>query len=149
MAIWATGLGVALLLVSSLAMKQRVVMRWYWELFPDQVRVRRMKSTMRMKDIHDVAVMIHTSTGRWPESIQDMVDPEAGRPPGAYLEKLPKDLWGNEYVYSVENNAVVIRCLGCDGATGGEGAAADLVWPDPSSNVDGLEGSSDASDAPR
>jgi general secretion pathway protein G len=49
---------------------------------------------------------------------------------GGYLDRLPKDPWGNEYKYlspGVKNtNDVDIFSLGADGVTGGEGNDADV-----------------------
>jgi general secretion pathway protein G len=49
---------------------------------------------------------------------------------GGYLDRLPKDPWGNEYKYlspGVKNtNDVDIFSLGADGVAGGEGNDADV-----------------------
>ena len=48
--------------------------------------------------------------------------------PGGYLERLPKDPWGNQYLYlNPGNNAEIdIYTLGRDGRPGGEGEDADI-----------------------
>ena len=50
---------------------------------------------------------------------------------GPYLMKpVPDDPWGNAYEYSVPGESGLpfgIRCLGADGAPGGESTAADIV----------------------
>lgn len=49
---------------------------------------------------------------------------------GGYLDRLPKDPWGNDYKYlnpGVKNtNDVDVFSLGADGAPGGEGNDADV-----------------------
>ncbi len=49
---------------------------------------------------------------------------------GGYLDRLPKDPWGNDFMYlnpGVNNpNDVDIFSLGADGAAGGEGNDADV-----------------------
>ena len=47
---------------------------------------------------------------------------------GGYLNKLPKDPWGNEYQYLSpgENGEVDIYSLGADRQNGGDGFAADI-----------------------
>ena len=47
---------------------------------------------------------------------------------GGYLDRLPKDPWGNEYQYlnPGQNGEVDIYTLGRDGRPGGEGIDADL-----------------------
>ncbi len=53
--------------------------------------------------------------------------------PGGYLDRLPKDPWGNPYQYlSPGNNGEVdIFTLGRDGRPGGEGLDADIGNWDP------------------
>ena len=45
-----------------------------------------------------------------------------------YLEKLPKDPWGNpyQYLYPGIHSELDVFSLGADGATGGEGNDADI-----------------------
>ena len=47
---------------------------------------------------------------------------------GGYLEKLPKDPWGNAYVYlnPGRHGDIDVISLGTDGQTGGEGKDADI-----------------------
>ncbi|MEO6023625.1 MAG: type II secretion system major pseudopilin GspG [Burkholderiales bacterium] len=70
------------------------------------------------------------------QGLQALVTKPAGPPlppnwkTGGYLDRLPKDPWGNEYKYlnpGVHNsNDVDIFSLGADGAAGGEGNDADV-----------------------
>lgn len=49
---------------------------------------------------------------------------------GPYIERLPKDPWGNAYVYQVpgpDSRAYALISLGQDGLTGGEGLDADII----------------------
>ncbi len=48
---------------------------------------------------------------------------------GGYIEKLPKDPWGNDYVYLSpgQHGAYDLYSLGADGASGGEGENADIT----------------------
>lgn len=48
--------------------------------------------------------------------------------PGGYLEKLPHDPWGNEYLYlnPGRQGEFDVISLGADGRTGGEGNDADI-----------------------
>ncbi|MEW5791609.1 MAG: type II secretion system major pseudopilin GspG [Pseudomonadota bacterium] len=48
--------------------------------------------------------------------------------PGGYLEKLPKDPWGNNYQYlnPGTHGEIDVFSLGADGAPGGEGNDADI-----------------------
>ena len=70
------------------------------------------------------------------QGLQALVTKPAGPPvppnwkTSGYLDRLPKDPWGNEYKYlnpGVHNsNDVDIFSLGADGAAGGEGNDADV-----------------------
>ena len=48
--------------------------------------------------------------------------------PGGYLERIPKDPWGNPYVYLNPGNhgEIDVYTLGADGAVGGEDSNADI-----------------------
>lgn len=53
---------------------------------------------------------------------------------GGYIEKLSKDPWGNDYIYSKPGEGgheFDIMSLGADGISGGEGKNADIsIWDD-------------------
>ena len=53
--------------------------------------------------------------------------------PGGYLDRMPKDPWGNPYQYlnPGNNGAIDIYTLGRDGRPGGEGLDADIGNWDP------------------
>jgi general secretion pathway protein G len=82
-------------------------------------------------------------TGRWPtesEGLTILIQ----QPPdvinwqtGGYLETtdLPKDGWGNDFIYEVmpqSGRPFVIKSLGADAQEGGEGYNADLYSTDAS-----------------
>lgn len=46
------------------------------------------------------------------------------------MEKIPRDPWGNEYVYLLEAGKPVIISYGEDGSSGGEGDKADISSKD-------------------
>jgi type II secretory pathway pseudopilin PulG len=83
-----------------------------------------------LRSIFTVAEAIYTDTGRYPESIESMVNfKNADGTPGlAALEKYPKDLWGHDYIYAITSKGwPLVACLGSDGRPGGEGDAADAL----------------------
>lgn len=86
-----------------------------------------------LRNILTVAQAIYTDTGRWPESIEEMVNAKGqdGKPAIASLEKFPKDPWFHEYKYEIIDGSARVTCLGNDGAEGGEGEAEDVIRPDP------------------
>lgn len=53
--------------------------------------------------------------------------------PNGYLQKLPEDPWGNQYVYispGIDGKPFDLYTLGADGAEGGEGFDADIGFRD-------------------
>ena len=49
---------------------------------------------------------------------------------GQYEDSMPKDPWGNEYVYTLENGKAVVVSYGKDGQPGGESNDADISSKD-------------------
>jgi len=74
-------------------------------------------------------------TGRYPnssEGIDALLDPPSGMDmwDGPYIKKLPRDPWGNEYVYRGPEGGrgdYEIMSYGADGSPGGDGDAADIT----------------------
>ncbi|MDY6820250.1 MAG: type II secretion system major pseudopilin GspG [Deferribacterota bacterium] len=110
---------------------------------PDEARVVKAKSDI--KALETALKMYRLDTGRYPttdQGLQALIEkPEISPVPnnwnGPYLdsEELPKDPWGNEYVYRspgeyIENTRrqrdYEIICLGADSKIGGEGFDADI-----------------------
>jgi len=114
-------------------------------------KARRTKAIADMEAIHDAAMMLRRDTGLWPETIQEMVNAkhENGTPAVASLEAYPTDPWGNDYVYTVEKDEARVMCLGSDGQEGGEGEAADLVYPAPDATGAGSNEAKDGVDQAR
>lgn len=89
----------------------------------------------QMASLEDALDMFYVDTGRYPTSEEGMAalnsKPETiNHWKGPYLKKkLPKDPWGNEYVYKSpggEGRDYDIICYGADGQEGGEGDNADI-----------------------
>jgi general secretion pathway protein G len=70
------------------------------------------------------------NSGRFPDSLEQLVTPDQnGR---RYLEQqtVPKDPWGNEYIYyppSGGETEPTIMTYGSDGSQGGDGKARDMT----------------------
>ncbi|NND65610.1 MAG: type II secretion system major pseudopilin GspG [Gammaproteobacteria bacterium] len=65
------------------------------------------------------------------EGLEALVNQPGGNLPNwrPYLERLPKDPWGNAYIYAnpgTRGGEVDIFSLGADAAAGGEGDSADI-----------------------
>jgi len=105
----------------------------------DKARVTATKASVKM--LHNAVTQFKLDTGRYPteeegllELIQEPTD-VTGWNPGGYLEttEIPKDSWGNEFVYQMypeSGKAFVIISYGADGEEGGEGTDTDLYSTD-------------------
>ena len=72
-------------------------------------------------------------TNTYPEKLEDLLKPQSGadertRADG-YIPALPKDPWGNDYLYAYpgDNGVFDIWSYGRDGEEGGEGDDADIT----------------------
>ena len=62
--------------------------------------------------------------GRYPRELEGLLENDTGRDVwnGPYLartEVIPRDPWGNDYVYTLEGQSFELMSLGADGAPGG------------------------------
>ncbi|WP_395857827.1 type II secretion system major pseudopilin GspG [Cystobacter fuscus] len=91
----------------------------------DQARQRRAR--MDFHALRDALKVYYAKKGRFPDTatgLRELVDHHI-------LETLPKDPWGNEYIYMKEGGKPRITTYGGDGTAGGEGSDADLCSCDP------------------
>ncbi|WP_257452842.1 type II secretion system major pseudopilin GspG [Archangium lipolyticum] len=91
----------------------------------DEARVSTAK--MDIGNIHNALKLYYAKKGRFPDTVNGLralVETQA-------LEELPRDPWGNEYVYMNEGGKPVVTSYGGDGSPGGEGIAADISSRDP------------------
>ncbi len=97
-------------------------------------RARRMKVDSDMANILKVSEAIYVETGRYPETIEDMINAvdANGLPLSASLEDYPKDPWSGEYTYELLDGSPSVTCLGADNELGGEGENQDIIKPDTS-----------------
>ena len=106
-------------------------------VFPaqDQARVTKAKADIAL--LEQAAEMYRLDNLTYPSTSQGLaalLSPptsltEAGRyRPGGYIKRLPKDPWGNAYLYAMpgQHGAFDIYSLGADGQPGGEGNDADI-----------------------
>jgi len=101
----------------------------------DQARVTTTKANLKI--LHSSVNQFKMDTGRFPseemgleELIEQPSDVE-NYEPGGYLEttEIPKDGWGNEFIYELfpeSGKPFVIKSLGADGEEGGEDYDTDL-----------------------
>ena len=105
----------------------------------DKAKVTATKTNLKM--LHIAVIQFKLDTGRYPTEdggLQELVEEPTdvtGWNQGGYLEtnQIPKDAWGNDFVYQLypENGKpFVIISYGADGEEGGEGYDADLYSTD-------------------
>ena len=105
----------------------------------DKARVTATKASLKM--LHNAVIQFKLDTGRYPaedvgllELIEQPTD-VTGWNTGGYLEttKIPKDAWGNDFIYQLypeSGKPFVIISYGANGEEGGEGNDADLYSTD-------------------
>ncbi|MDH4238374.1 MAG: type II secretion system protein GspG [Phycisphaerae bacterium] len=98
-----------------------------------EYRVTTTKANLRI--LHMAVMQFKMDTGRFPTEEEGltalMADVGGYVDPGGYLNttKIPKDGWGNDFIYDLfpeSGKPFVIISLGADGEEGGEGHEADL-----------------------
>jgi general secretion pathway protein G len=99
---------------------------------PDQAR--QAKAAVDIRAIQSALAMFKTDTGRFPtttEGLQALVTNPGlkGWDSDGYLECVPKDPWGNPYLYispGLHSKDYDLESLGKDGEDGGTGKDADI-----------------------
>jgi len=98
---------------------------------------RRVKAELQMQEISSALKEFKIDNGFYPsteQGLQALVEkPAVGQTPrnypqNGYMDKIPKDPWGNEYVYISpgEHNDFDIISYGADGEEGGTGNNRDV-----------------------
>ncbi len=102
---------------------------------PDKARV--VKAKMQIQNLAVAVKKFKMDNGFYPSTEQGLealvTKPTVGRipqhyPPRGYISKVPKDPWGNAYIYISpgEHADFEIISLGADGKEGGEGYDKDI-----------------------
>lgn len=97
---------------------------------PDQARATTAKANI--STLSGALAMYRLDNGDYPTASQGLkalaVAPSPAPPAWhPYVQEEPKDPWGHDYVYTVENGSFTITSLGKDGKPGGEGVDADIT----------------------
>ncbi len=102
---------------------------------PDQARIAKTKQDIRALDT--ALSLYRMDNYRYPtteQGLQALVE-KPSTPPvppnfkqGGYLKRMPKDPWGNDYIYLSpgSHGEYDLSSLGADGQPGGEGVNADI-----------------------
>lgn len=102
---------------------------------PDDAREAKARQDIRA--IENALNMYRLDNFRYPstdQGLEALVRQPSGNPPapnwreGGYLQRLPKDPWGNDYIYlnPGRHGAIDIYTLGADGQPGGDGIDAEI-----------------------
>jgi len=105
----------------------------------DKARATATKANLKM--LHSAVIQFKLDTGRYPAEeagLQELIEQPTdvtGWNTGGYLEttSLPKDAWGNDFVYQMfpeSGKPFVIISYGANGEEGGEGYDTDLYSTD-------------------
>ncbi|MGZ3747344.1 MAG: type II secretion system major pseudopilin GspG [Pseudobdellovibrionaceae bacterium] len=89
------------------------------------------QAKIQMGQIANALSMYYNDCGKFPQSLDNLVKPDANCAnwgPEAYLKKDPVDPWGHAYVYELNGSEYSLKCLGKDGREGGSGFAADIQY---------------------
>ncbi len=95
------------------------------------------QTRVQIKSLQQALELFKLDNGFYPTTDQGLDalvrSPEAGRTPknyrkGGYIDRVPKDPWGNPYVYVSpgQHGDFDISSYGADGVQGGEGEDADI-----------------------
>jgi general secretion pathway protein G len=96
-------------------------------VIPRLNEARQRRARMDFHALRNALTVYYAKKGRFPDTatgLRGLVD-------NRILEALPKDPWGNEYVYVIEGSKPRITSYGGDGTAGGEDIDADLCSCDP------------------
>ena len=93
-----------------------------------------MKAKVEIRNIQSALALFKTDTGRFPttsEGLEILVSGQGirGYSSDGYLDKVPLDPWGNEYIYispGVHNKDYDLQSFGRDGEDGGTEDSADI-----------------------
>lgn len=99
---------------------------------PDQAKI--VKAENDVRAIESALAMYRLDNHNYPstsDGLQALLDAPSDAPAwkeGGYLDKLPKDPWGNDYQYLNPgvHGSIDVFSFGSDGQQGGDGVAADV-----------------------
>jgi general secretion pathway protein G len=91
-------------------------------VFPQLQKARVDRTVLDIGNLENAFKLYNARRGKFPDTatgFKALVDMEI-------IDKLPKDAWGNDYVYVLENGRPIITSYGADGVPGGDGYNADI-----------------------
>jgi general secretion pathway protein G len=98
-------------------------------LFRQQAGAQRDAAMAQISSLETSLDTYRLDLGEYPDSLAGLVDNESGRAAwnGPYIRReVPKDPWGNDYIYDSNGREFTLISYGPDGEQGGEGDDADI-----------------------
>ncbi len=98
---------------------------------PSMIHRHRVKIAKRnIESLQNAIDIYYTEIGTYPKKLSDLVNAEdSSGDPIKIIRRVPKDPWGNDFVYVVpgkEGEDYSISSLGADGQPGGDGDNSDI-----------------------
>jgi general secretion pathway protein G len=93
---------------------------------------RRTKAAADIRGIEEALHLFKLDNGYYPgtgDGLQGLVQQPGNAHnwnPDGYLDKVPVDPWGNQYVYFSDGSRFVVKSYGADGQDGGDGKDGDI-----------------------
>ena len=97
----------------------------------DDARVTKAKADI--KAIESALNLFKIDTGFYPSTAEGLTALVQAPPrakkwnPDGYLDKLPVDPWGVEYIYQSDGRQIIVASMGADSVEGGDGYNADIT----------------------
>lgn len=98
-------------------------------IFNQQAGAQRDAALSQISTLEAALDTYRLDVGEYPDSLDGLMRNDSGRASwnGPYLRReVPKDPWGNDYVYDVNGREFTLLSYGADGARGGEDNDADI-----------------------
>jgi len=98
-------------------------------IFNQQAGAQRDAALSQISTLEAALDTYRLDVGEYPDSLDGLMTNDSGRASwnGPYLRRdVPKDPWGNEYVYDVNGRDFTLISYGADGSRGGEENDADI-----------------------
>lgn len=99
-------------------------------IFNQQAGAQRDAAMSQISSLETALDTYRLDVGEYPDSLEGLIENDSGRAAwnGPYLRRdaLPKDPWGNDYIYEAQGRQFTLISYGPDGAQGGEGDDADI-----------------------
>jgi general secretion pathway protein G len=92
-------------------------------VIPKIEEARRSRAELDIKSIEGALKLYYAKKGTYPDTstgLKALVDTQN-------LDQMPKDPWGNDYIYLLDSGKPLIKSYGRDGKEGGEGPDADIT----------------------